>query len=104
MEKRDTNEWDSKRVKVAEEKPSEEKPSKKAKPVEKVVPKTVQIRLLRRKNISTKGTVTGNMYSFQGAGSTLDVDERDAPSLLARGVGGTSCCSGLPSSPYFKLV
>ena len=97
MEKRSSNEWDSKRVEVVKGK---KKPVRK-----KTVPKTVRIVLLRRKNINTIGTVTGRMYSFRGAGSVLDVDERDVPSLVDKGVGGTSCCgSGLPSSSYFRLV
>ena len=104
MEKRSSNEWDSKqRVKVDEEKPLEEKPTKMAEPVKKVVPKTVRIILSRNKKVKTKGSVTGNIYVFSGAGTVLDVDERDAPELLARGASRASCCSGQPTSPYFRL-
>jgi hypothetical protein len=93
MEKRSFDERDSKRVEVVKEKP-----------VKRLTPKTIRIVLLRKKKVNTKGSVTGKMYSFSGAGSILYVDERDAPVLLARGAGGTSCCSGVPVSPYFELV
>ena len=99
MEKRSFDERDSKRVEVVKD--------AYIKPVKKVkvkAPKTVRIVLARRKKVNTKGSVTGKMYSFPGAGSILDVDERDVPALLAKGVGGTSCCSGVPTSPYFELV
>ena len=93
MEKRSLDERDSKRVEVVKEKP-----------VKRLTPKTIRIVLARRKKVNTKGSVTGKMYSFSGAGSILDVDERDVPDLLAKGVGGTSCCSGVPTSPYFEIV
>ncbi len=93
MEKRSSDERDSERVEVVKEKP-----------VKRFKAKTVRIVLLRSKIVNTKGSVTGNMYRFPGAGSILYVDERDAPALLAKGAGGTSCCSGIPVSPYFKLV
>ena len=99
MEKRSSNERDSKRVEVVKD--AYIKPIKKAK-VE--APKTVRIVLARNKIVNTYGSVTGNRYSFLGAGSILSVDERDVPTLLAKGAGGTSCCSGVPTSPYFELV
>ena len=88
MEKRSSDERDSERVKVVKE----------------FVPKTVRIVLARNKIVNTYGSVTGNRYSFPGAGSILSVDERDVPTLLEKGAGGTSCCSGVPTSPYFELV
>jgi len=96
MEKRSFDERDSKRVEVVK--------AKKKEPVKRLTPKTVRIVLLRNKKVNTKGSVTGEMYSFSGAGAILSVDERDVPTLLAKGVGGTSCCSGVPTSPYFELV
>ena len=99
MEKRSFNERDSERVEVVKDAYLE--PVKKA---EVEAPKTVRIVLLRSKIVNTNGSVTGNRYSFPGAGSILDVDERDVPGLLAKGSGGTSCCSGVPTSPYFELV
>ena len=93
MEKRSSDERDSKRVEVVKEKP-----------VKRFTPKTIRIVLARNKIVNTYGSVTGNRYSFPGAGSILSIDERDVPVLLAKGAGGTSCCSGVPTSPYFELV
>jgi len=99
MEKRSFDERDSKRVEVVKDAYFE--PVKKAK-IE--APKTVRIVLSRNKKVTTIGSVTGETYVFPSAGAILDVDERDAPSLLAKGAGGASCCSGQPSSPYFRLM
>ena len=95
MEKRSVDERDSKRVEVVKDKKE---------PVKRFTPKTVRIILLRNKKVKTKGSVTGKTYEFSGAGAILSVDERDVSTLLAKGVGGTSCCSGVPTSPYFELI
>ncbi len=95
MEVRSIDERDSKRVEVVKAKKE---------PVKRFPTKTVRIVLLRNKKVKTKGSVTGEMYVFSGAGAILSVDERDVPTLLAKGAGGTSCCSGVPTSPYFELV
>jgi len=95
MEKRSVDERDRKRVEVVKEK---------KKPVKRLTTKTIRIVLLHNKKVKTKGSVTGKMYVFSGAGAILSVDERDVSALLAKGVGGTSCCSGVPTSPYFELV
>ena len=99
MEKRSSNERDSERVEVVKDAYFE--PVKKA---EIEAPKTVRVVLLRSKIVNIYGSVTGNRYSFPGAGSILSVDERDVPVLLEKGAGRTSCCSGVPTSPYFNLV
>jgi hypothetical protein len=99
MEKRSFDERDSERVEVVKDAYFE--PVKKA---EVEAPKTVRIVLSRNKKVTTIGSVTGETYVFLSAGAILDVDERDAPSLLAKGAGRTSCCSGQPSSPYFRLM
>ncbi len=94
MEKRSPDERDSKRVKVVKEKP-----------VKRFAPKTIQIVLSRNKKVTIIGSVTGNVYVFPNAGAILDVDERDAPVLLAKGAGRMSCCSpGQFASPYFRLM
>lgn len=95
MEKRSLNERDSKRVEVVKVK---------REPVKRLRTKTIRIALARRKKVNIKGSVTGKMYSFLGAGAILDVDERDAPAFLAKEAGRASCCSGVPTSPYFRLV
>lgn len=48
------------------------------------------------------GSVTGIRYIWNGAGSVVDVDERDLPELLSK-QGGKSCCGSIPT-PYFMIV
>ena len=109
MDGRSFNDGYSERVKVEERstKSEEEKPLIKRgrKPKEKVElrSKTVRLVLLKRKKVTIHKTISGNTYVFATAGSELDVDERDAPALLAKGAGGRSCC-GTPTSPYFQIV
>lgn len=48
------------------------------------------------------GSATGVRYTWNGAGSVVDVDERDLPELLSKR-GGKSCCGSIPT-PYFMIV
>ena len=69
-----------------------------------VSPKTIQLILQKNLNpMRILGPVTGTLYVFQGAGSILEVDYRDAPIMLEKGR-TPSCCAGNISSPYFSLV
>lgn len=45
-------------------------------------------------NVKVVGSVTGNRYVFNGAGSVVDVDERDVDNLLEKRQGGRRCCGG----------
>jgi len=49
------------------------------------------------------GSVTGNRYTFNGAGSTVFVDEKDVPAFLAKTVGRSTCCGGKPAH-YFSAI
>jgi hypothetical protein len=51
-----------------------------------------------------QGSVTGNIYKFYGAGFVLEVDERDAPVLLQKGIDKVSCCGGAKAYPYFAML
>ena len=69
------------------------------KPVEKVEAKvfassTKKIQLLVDAKLKATGYVTGNSYVFNGAGSVVDVDERDVEQLLEKRQGGRQCCGG----------
>ena len=66
-------------------------------------PVEVELVLLKNVILKTIGKVTGRVYVFNGAGSKLNVDERDAQALLSRNR-GISCCSGNSASPYFEIV
>jgi hypothetical protein len=48
------------------------------------------------------GAATGVRYTWNGAGSVVDVDERDLPELLSKR-GGRSCCGSIPT-PYFMIL
>ena len=89
MDVRSNSKWDSKWVK--EEEPVPE------------VSKTIRLVLLRNTTMKIAGSVTGNLYVFSGAGSTMDVDEKDAQKFLE--MRRNSCnCSGMPGQPYFQVV
>lgn len=62
----------------------------------------MKVRLLKQVNLTVTGAVSKRVYHFSGPGAEVDVDEVDVPALLQRV--RISCCSGLPSSPYFEVV
>ena len=65
-------------------------------------PTTVALQLQINCILKIRGSVSGNIYTFSGAGSIVDVDERDAPKMLEKSL-GRPCCS--PSaSKYFVLT
>lgn len=56
-------------------------------------------------NVIVVGSVSGNRYVFNGGGTTLEVDARDAPKMLEKRFGGNSCCgSGVEPTPHFVIV
>jgi hypothetical protein len=52
--------------------------------------------------LNVVGAVTGVKYTWNGAGSVVDVDERDVPALLTRAM-PRSCCGTIPT-PYFVML
>jgi hypothetical protein len=51
------------------------------------------------------GSVSGNRYVFNGGGSTVEVDARDAPKMLEKVFGGNSCCgSGVVPTHHFVAL
>lgn len=53
-------------------------------------------------NLKIRGSVSGEDYFFPGAGSIVDVDERDVPKMLKKTL-GRPCCSPTPAK-YFVLA
>ena len=53
-------------------------------------------------NLKIRGSVSGKDYFFPGAGSVVDVDERDVPKMLEKAL-GRPCCSPTPTK-YFVLA
>jgi hypothetical protein len=64
---------------------------------------TVRLVLLRAVKLTITGPVSGKTYSFSGAGSVVEVDEVDAPAMLAIQK-GHSCCGNVLSHPMFQLA
>jgi len=94
MEKRSIDGRNSKRVEVVRDVP-----------VKADAPKTVRLVLQKNyKPLIVRGSVTGNIYKFYGAGFVLEVDERDAPVLLQKGIDKVSCCGGAKAYPYFAML
>jgi len=93
MEKRSYNVDTSERVEVSDEEKEEIKPK---------APGTVKLILLRNLKLNYTGPVTQKLYVFDGGGSVLDVDERDAQIMLAK-LGGNCCPGGSGPSPYFAV-
>jgi len=60
--------------------------------------------LILTKNLimNVTGAITGVRYTFNGAGSVVDVDERDIPAMLNR-PSPRSCCGSIPT-PYFVVL
>ena len=52
------------------------------------------VRLVIDAKVVYSGYVTGNNYKWNGAGSIVDVDERDVKNLLEKRQGGRQCCGG----------
>ena len=66
-------------------------------------PPSRQVVLMKDLKLNIVGSVTGIKYTWNGAGSAVDVDERDVPAMLHRAVRRTSCCGTVPT-PYFTIV
>lgn len=47
------------------------------------------------------GPVTGKRYEWERSGAIVEVDEEDAPGLLAKKLGDKPCCGGNPE--HMKL-
>lgn len=65
----------------------------------------VKIVLLVDSTLKIEGVPSGRSYTFHGAGSVQDVDERDVEWLLERRQGGRQCCGGSAvGNLVFKLA
>lgn len=97
MAKRSVSYDDGERLEIDEEEYS-------PKVVEIVLPPstTQKVVLLIDSLTKIQGAVTKEIYVFNGAGSVVDVDERDVPALLGKKL-GRGCCNPTPSH-YFELV
>ena len=66
---------------------------------------TVKVMLLHPGNVHYTGTVTGHRYTWNGAGSVIEVDADDIEGLLKKKSRSCVTCSGtLVEQPFFELV
>lgn len=63
-----------------------------------------QVRSRVQARVIYNGNVTGNRYEWPVAGSIVAVDERDVPELLAKKLGGRSCCGPQDANTIFELI
>jgi hypothetical protein len=100
MAKRTADESDRNRVEIGEDKVEEIHKFVDFDLPEPVVQKLV---LLKDVKLIVPGPVSGNVYTFHGAGSVVDVDTRDIDGLLEKS-NKRSCCGVDTPTPYFSLV
>lgn len=62
--------------------------------IEEVEQKAYNIRCRIEAKVIVTGKSTGNTYVFPRAGSVVEVAEADVADLLAKRLGGKSCCGG----------
>lgn len=66
---------------------------------------TKKMVLLIDSTVKVNGVYSGRSYTFHGAGSVQDVDERDVESLLEKRQGRRQCCGGSPEgNVVFQLA
>ena len=63
----------------------------------------VQIRLAKNSVVKVTGYITGIEYVFNGGGSAVNVDIRDADKILENDKRIQSCCGSF-STPYFEIL
>ena len=60
------------------------------------------VRLTKNVIYNYNNTVSGLTYTWNGAGTVVDVDERDIPHLLNKPL-RKGCCGDFPT-PYFEVL
>ena len=66
---------------------------------------TVRVMLLHPGKVRFTGTVTGQRYIWNGAGTVIEVDKEDVEGLLKKNSRSCVTCSGiLVEQPFFELV
>jgi len=66
---------------------------------------TVRVMLLHPGRVHYTGTVTGHRYTWNGAGSVIEVDKEDVEGLLKKKSRSCLTCSGtLVEQPFFEIA
>lgn len=64
---------------------------------------TVFIRNLMDANVKLTGSVTGQVYTWNGSGDIQEVDHRDKDEILNK-KRGRACCGGTAGKSLFEIV
>jgi len=66
---------------------------------------TVRIMLLHPGKVRYTGTITGQRYIWDGAGTVIEVDKEDVVELLKKNSRSCLTCSGtLVEQPFFEIA
>jgi hypothetical protein len=71
--------------------------------VEEMPIEYVTLVLMKALKMNCIGAITGNRYTFDGAGSQVAVDKRDVDEMLMK-KSNLPCCSGGAQTPYFNIL
>lgn len=71
---------------------------------ESIINKTKRIQSLIDAHLIYDGQSSGKRYEWTKAGAIADVDETDVPELLAKQLGGKSCCGRGGGAQIFQLA
>lgn len=66
--------------------------------------KLIKVQSLIDGRILYDGQVTGKHYEWAKGGAIVDVDEQDVPELLAKRLGGQTCCGSKGGNVIFEVV
>lgn len=66
-------------------------------------PAFIRVVCLIDATVEVTGTVSNTKYVFHGAGTTLEIDERDVDELLNK-KRGRACCGGVGGTSIFALA
>lgn len=58
----------------------------------------LQLRISTRYIVPKDRTISGKRYEWERAGAIVEVDEIDAPGLLAKTLGNKTCCGSSPDN------
>ena len=65
-------------------------------------PQTTVLTLTKDLKLNIKGPVSGQWYTFSGAGARVEVQNEDVEELLKK-KNPNNCCSGTQQQPYFII-
>lgn len=71
---------------------------------EPIINTVIKIRSLIDAHLIYDGRESGQRYEWTRAGAIIEVDEQDVPELLAKRLGGQTCCGNRDGNKIFELI